>query len=70
MKKSLQLRMEEETIDMIKTDAKAMGMTPAAYVGMVCGMLNSAGKELATEQFTNALVNSVMRGYQKSMTAK
>lgn len=66
----LQLSIEEEDIEMIKKDAKALGMTPGKYVTTVCGIMNDAARSLATEEFTTALTKSVMQGVAQAQQGK
>ena len=64
-KVSLQLRLEPDVRDMIKNDAKALGMTPAAYVSMVCKLVNDSTRQLASEEFAQNLTRAVLQVHGK-----
>lgn len=58
---SLALRMTPEERSLIKADAKALGLTPARYVVMVCKLLNESAREIATQDFVSSLTKQVKK---------
>ena len=59
---SLQLRMTEENREMIKADARALGMNPTDYVVMVCSLVNESARELAAGTFVDKMTETMLRG--------
>lgn len=66
-KVNFQLSLYPEERDMIKADAKAMGMPVARYVVMVCKLVNESTRELATEEMVNRFTKAVMKGYNEAI---
>lgn len=63
-KVNFQLAMTPEERDMIKADAKALGMNPARYVVMVCSLVNESARELAAGTFVDKMTKSLLRGLE------
>lgn len=61
---SLQIRVTKEDKEMIKADAKALGMTPGKYISMVCKLVNESARELAAGQFVESMTKSMLRGLE------
>lgn len=59
----LTLAMPQEMKDMLKNDARSIGMTPSSYVCMLVRMMNSSATEQASgaETFINNLADSIKK---------
>ena len=70
-KVNFQLSVTPEEKEMIKADAKALGMTPARYVVMVCSMVNETARETAmvdfAGRFTKMIAKSLVDGASSAM---
>ena len=64
---NFQLQVTPEEKAMIKADAKALGMTSARYVVMVCSLMNESAREIATEEMAKRFTKAVMRGYSETL---
>lgn len=64
---NFQLSVTPEDRDMIKADAKALGMTSANYVVMVCKLVNESAREIAAEEMAKRFTKAVMRGYNDAI---
>lgn len=69
-KVNFQLSVTPEEKEMIKADAKAMGMPVARYVVMVCKLINETTREVATEQYVHSFTKAVLRGYNEAMKSE
>lgn len=67
---SLQLRMTPTERDMIKSDAKALGMTPARYVVTLAGCVNETMREMATTEFTTKFATALVKGINDATTSE
>lgn len=59
-KVNLALSLDPEVKEMIKADARALHMTPASYVSMVCKLVNESTRALASEEFATNLTRAVL----------
>lgn len=66
-KVNFQLAVTQEERDMIKADAKALGMSPARYVVMVCSLVNESAREMAASTFVNSMTKAMLRGLEGSV---
>lgn len=61
---SLQIRVSPEARDMIKADAKGLGMTPGKYVEMVCKLVNEETRELAAGEFVGRVTKAMFKALE------
>lgn len=64
-KVNFQLSVTPEERSMIKADAKALGMTPARYVVMVCSCVNESAREVAMSDFAARMTKALIKGIER-----
>lgn len=66
-KVNFQLSVTPEEKEMIKADAKALGMPVARYVVMVCSIVNESTRETAVELASGKFTKAMMKGVKEAL---
>lgn len=66
-KVNFQLSVTPEEKEMIKADAKALGMPVARYVVMVCSIVNESTREAAAELAAGKYTKAIMKGVREAL---
>lgn len=66
-KVNFQLSVTPEEKEMIKADAKALGMPVARYVVMVCSIVNESTREVAAELASGKITQAMMKGVKEAL---
>lgn len=66
-KVNFQLSVYPEEKEMIKADAKALGMPVARYVVMVCKIVNESTRETAVEVMAGKYTKAMMKGVREAL---